>query len=239
MTTTELLDAKRRDVRRAVIGMIVALLLVIAGAGVWIADISQSRDRWRADADAAWIAHQTLSETYSELYDEYVRATGHLPGADTPSDATDTSNAQAAAPSVTGERGPAGPAGPAGPQGERGFRGFPGDDGEDGDDGETGSPGADGEAGAPGLPGLQGAQGEPGETGPTGLTGATGATGSTGATGPAGAQGDRGPAGPQGADGRGITALTCDDTGTWQVTYTDGTTEPAGTCITTITEDPE
>jgi len=71
--------------------------------------------------------------------------------------------------------------------------------------GQTGAPGAD--STVPGPPGPAGPQGDPGPAGATG------------------------PQGPAGADGRGITAVTCQDDGSWLVTYTDGTTSTAsGPC---------
>ncbi len=45
-----------------------------------------------------------------------------------------------------------------------------------------------------------------------------------------GPQGDPGPQGPPGADGRGIASTVCDDSGEWQITYTDNTTQDAGSC---------
>jgi hypothetical protein len=52
--------------------------------------------------------------------------------------------------------------------------------------------------------------------------------------GPAGADGGEGPQGPQGEPGRGIQTAICGDDGRWLITYTDGTTQDAGQCRTTI-----
>jgi hypothetical protein len=103
--------------------------------------------------------------------------------------------------------GPAGKTGPAGATGPSGPAGATGPKGEKGDPGPTGPAGAEG---APGDPGAQGPQGDPGPAGPSGATG---------------------PQGPAGVDGRGITAVTCQDDGSWLITYTDGTTSAAsGPC---------
>jgi hypothetical protein len=100
--------------------------------------------------------------------------------------------------------------------------------------------------------GVKGDKGDTGEQGPGpssgqvadavqdycaahgGCIGAPGQTGAAGAPGedstvpgPQGPQGDPGPAGLQGApgaDGRGVTSVTCQDDGSWLITYTDGTT---------------
>lgn len=65
--------------------------------------------------------------------------------------------------------------------------------------------------------------------GPAGANGigTNGQNGSDGATGAQGAQGDPG---MPGADGRGIASTVCDNDGEWQVTYTDGSTQDAGSC---------
>lgn len=72
-----------------------------------------------------------------------------------------------------------------------------------------------------GAPGQTGTAGEAGNVGQPGANGADGAVGPTGPAGPPGPQGDPGTAG---ADGRGVTAVTCQNDGTWLITYTDGTT---------------
>jgi hypothetical protein len=100
--------------------------------------------------------------------------------------------------------GPAGKPGAAGPSGPVGPVGATGPKGDKGDPGQVGDSGPDG---PPGDPGPQGDPGPAGATGPTGLQG------------------------PAGADGRGITSVTCQDDGTWLITYTDGTTSTAdGPC---------
>lgn len=108
--------------------------------------------------------------------------------------------------------------------------------------GPRGLPGITGPAGPRGTRGLPGT---PGATGEAGEPGSTGTTGQTGEPGPTGAQGEPGPAGKDGADGapgrdgRGITAITCDTTGDWTITYTDGTTTTVtGPCRIIATDPP-
>jgi hypothetical protein len=96
--------------------------------------------------------------------------------------------------------------------------------------GKTGATGATGPSGPVGATGPQGEKVEPGPIGPAGADGADGAPGDPGPQGPpgdpgpAGATGPAGPQGPAGADGRGITSVTCQDDGSWLISYTDGTT---------------
>jgi type II secretory pathway pseudopilin PulG len=71
--------------------------------------------------------------------------------------------------------------------------------------------------------------------GPQGSPGPAGASGADSTVpGPAGADstvpGPEGPQGPAGADGRGIASTVCDSNGEWQITYTDQTTQDAGSC---------
>ena len=139
---------------------------------------------------------------------------------------------------VSGERGPVGPVGPtgvpgrpgtegaAGAPGEQGAEGAPGEPGVDGRSilgtpGPLGLPGAPGNAGEPGAPGADGPAGPPGESGPAGPTGPAGPPG---VAGPPGSAGLPGAAGTPGEDGRGVLTLTCQDDGTWLITYTDDTT---------------
>lgn len=96
---------------------------------------------------------------------------------------------------ISGERGPAGEAGSRGERGEQGDMGVPGQTGP------PGPAGADGSNGSDGAPGAPGADGAPGPAGPAG------------------------PAGPSGADGRGVFAMQCLDSGDWQITYTDMSTQ--------------
>jgi len=122
--------------------------------------------------------------------------------------------------------GPQGERGPAGVQGAQGRTG-PGptaaqiaaavDDwckagmckGEDGEDstvpGPTGEPGQDSTV--------------PGPMGPAGPAGADSTV-----PGPPGVHGEQGPAGPAGQDGRGVQSVTCQEDGSWLITYTDGAT---------------
>jgi hypothetical protein len=88
--------------------------------------------------------------------------------------------------------------------------------------------------GDPGQPGAPGERGLPGATGPKGDTGATGAQGAAGAQGDPGVEGQPGKDGTNGtngADGRGISSTSVTqsgDTCTMTVTYTDGTSQSAG-----------
>ena len=130
---------------------------------------------------------------------------------------------------VSGERGPAGPAGPTG---------FPGRPGIEGPSGPSGAPGAEGQPGTdgqsimgtpgplglPGAPGSTGEPGSPGADGPAGPPGESGPAGPTGPEGPPGPTGTPGEPGQPGTDGRGVLTLTCQDDGTWLITYTDDTT---------------
>lgn len=75
-----------------------------------------------------------------------------------------------------------------------------------------------------GAPGQTGAAGPAGKDGQSGADGANGAVGPPGPPGADGAQGPAGPAGPAGSDGRGVTSITCQNDGSWLITYTDGTT---------------
>jgi len=154
--------------------------------------------------------------------------------------------------------GPQGVQGVPGPRGEQGFPGPAGSPGAPGKDSTVPGPvGAQGIAGLLGLTGGRGEQGIPGPVGPAGkdstVPGPAGAPGQDstvpGPAGPAGADstvpGPAGPAGSPGADGqdgaqgprgepgRGISSANCGTDGTWTITYTDGTTQPAGQCRTT------
>ncbi len=123
--------------------------------------------------------------------------------------------------------------GPQGERGERGPRGMPGES-VTGPPGPPGQDGVDGESivGPPGPPGPPGESitGPPGPAGEDGesIVGPPGAAGPPGkdstVPGPPGPAGERGPAGPAGEDGRGIASVTCQESGTWLIEYTDGTT---------------
>ncbi|HEY9415887.1 MAG TPA: hypothetical protein VIQ30_14080 [Pseudonocardia sp.] len=125
-----------------------------------------------------------------------------------------------------GDKGPPGPPGPQGIQGSPGPQGPPGAPGKQGPIGLPGqSPrcllepgrcvGPKGAAGSDGKPGTDGAQGSKGEPG---------AAGEKGDQGPPGVDGKDG---TDGADGRGVKSVTCQDDGTWLITYTEG--EPSTT----------
>lgn len=132
----------------------------------------------------------------------------------------------------TGDRGPQGPQGPPGPQGPQGVQGIQGPPGLPGKQGPIGITGQSpaclleptrcvGPKGATGATGKTGADGADGKDG---TDGAQGPPGPKGDTGPAGPQGDQGPVGADGKDGRGIASITCQEDGTWLITYSDNTT---------------
>lgn len=93
--------------------------------------------------------------------------------------------------------------------------------------GATGATGATGAKGATGSVGLTGA------TGSSGSSGSTGATGATGATGSAGSDGQTGAAGANGTNSttetkQGISSVQIDENGHLLVTFSDGTSQDAG-----------
>ena len=145
--------------------------------------------------------------------------------------------------SITGPQGRPGAdstvPGPAGPQGQPGADStVPGPQGAAGAAGGQGQPGADST-----VPGPQGQAGADSTVpGPAGRDGSDGAAGQPGAPGQAGADGAPG---QQGDPGVGLAGVTCQDSGAWLFTLTDGTTvEVAGPCraatpppvVTTTTE---
>ena len=125
----------------------------------------------------------------------------------------------------TGEQGEKGDKGDTGEQGEKGDKGDTGEQGEKGDKGDTGAAGAKGNKGDTGA---TGAKGDKGDTGATGATGAKGDKGDTGATGATGDKGDKGDKGDTGEAGRGIISTQIDEEGHLIITYSDDTTEDAG-----------
>lgn len=135
-----------------------------------------------------------------------------------------------------GERGSQGIPGPQGPPGPQGIQGPPGSEGKQGPIGVAGqSPRCLLEpskcVGSKGDDGTDGSDGKNGINGKDGVDGKDGAAGPPGEPGHAGPQGDPGPAGAQGAAGRGITSVTCQEDGTWLITYTDNATSTtAGPC---------
>lgn len=208
--STDLLAAKRKDVLRAIVPLLVGALVACGFLGInwWLA--LDSRDSWREQTQQARDRNTELVDKYTLLYEQYISSTGQEPPQDTPQQVADD---PILAPQViTGEAGPQGLPGPVGP---RGPRGIPGDDGSDGATGETG---AQGETGL---------MGPPGPNGQIGSTGAQGPKGDTGQQGPAGPKGDQG---ERGADGRGIASLTCSEAGELIVTYTDGQTAVIALC---------
>jgi hypothetical protein len=125
-----------------------------------------------------------------------------------------------------GEKGEPGTPGAQGPQGVQGIQGPPGIRGPRGPIGITGqSPVCLLEPSkCVGPKGAAGSDGEDGTQGPQGDTGATGAQGDQGVPGVDGKDGTDGAPGADGKDGRGITSVTCQEDGTWLITYTDSTT---------------
>lgn len=89
--------------------------------------------------------------------------------------------------------------------------------------GEKGDTGAASE-----IPGPAGADSQvPGPMGPIGPIG------------PGGAQGDRGEDGDDGTDGRSITAIACDESGDWQITFSDDTTSTITGPCRVVTPEPD
>lgn len=185
--------------------------------------------------------YDDLMVEYTDLYDEAVRG-GVEPAAPDPSE-------------VESQPGPAGTPGSQGPPGPRGPQGDPGEPGADSTSpGPPGPPGLDGRSitGPTGSTGATGPPGQPGSNGqdstvagPPGAPGANGADSTTpgpqGPPGNDGAPGAPGAAGPAGNDGRGIASLTCQDDGSWLITYTDGATSTtSGPCrVVAVVPDPE
>ncbi|MGN6324505.1 hypothetical protein [Pseudolysinimonas sp.] len=73
-----------------------------------------------------------------------------------------------------------------------------------------------------------------GTPGKDGANGANGSDGANGANGADGKDGQNGTDGKDGAPGRGVSDIHCDDNGELQVTYTDGSTEDAGSCRSSV-----
>lgn len=208
--TTDLLAAKRKDVLRAIVPLLVGALVACGFLGInwWIA--MDSRDSWQSQAQQARDRNTELVDKYTLLYEQYIASTGQEPPQDSPQQVADDPILSPQV--ITGEAGPQGLPGPVGP---RGPRGIPGDDGSDGSDGASGDTGAQGEQGLMGPPG------------PNGQIGSTGPQGETGPQGPAGPKGDPG---TPGQDGRGIASLTCSEAGELIVTYTDGSSAVVALC---------
>ncbi len=116
-------------------------------------------------------------------------------------------------------------------------RGADGNDGADGKAGQDGKPGADGKS-------VKGDKGDPGEPGraPTAdevLAAVTAYCGQPSAP-CKGSPGDPGTPGGPGMSGRGIADVTCQEDGTWLVTYTDQTTSTTpGPCRFQLIPTPE
>ncbi len=145
----------------------------------------------------------------------------------------------------TGAQGEKGDKGDTGEQGEKGDKGDTGDQGEKGDKGDTGEQGKKGDKGDTGAQGEKGdkgdtgAAGEKGAKGDTGAQGAAGETGAAGAQGAAGEKGDTGAQGEKGDEGRGISSVKIDDEGHLIITYSDDTTEDAGSVMQDEKQEPE
>ncbi len=88
--------------------------------------------------------------------------------------------------------------------------------------------GEKGDKGDTGATGEKGDKGDTGATGEKGDKGDTGAQGEKGDKGDTGAQGEKGDKGDTGATGRGIEAIRIDENGHLIITYSDGTSEDAG-----------
>ena len=187
------------------------IVTLIVGGGAWMAN---TINELRAENAARQATLDLLVRDYADLYRQ-AQAEGVDPESPTPGEVS-----QQAGP--RGEAGPQGPVGPQGPQGLRGETGSTGAPGPAGPTGPTGPPGPagrDGSTGATGSSGSDGAAGADGATGPAGPPGPVGPAGTPGATGP---QGEQGTAGPVGV---GIASVTCQDDGTWLITFTDSSTQ--------------
>ena len=196
-----------------------ATAAIVLGGAIWLVSTINTL---QSEARARQERIDELTDQYVELYAQ-AEAEGVTPRTVQPDEVRDDEPRRGER-GATGERGPRGFDGPPGPPGRDGR------DGANGQDGSDSAPGLMGLAGQAGAPGAPGAPGLPGDRGPAGPAGATGDPGPAGPAGPAGQDGAPGPAGPAGApgpagkDGRGIQTVTCQDNGTWAITYTDGTT---------------
>lgn len=109
-----------------------------------------------------------------------------------------------------------------GPVGRPGTNGIDGKDGKNGIDGSPGPTGPAGEKGTDASDGLNGIDG---------LNGANGVDGLQGAPGIQGDPGVQGVPGPAGSNGISITAVTCAEDNTWQITFSSGEVQTvAGPC---------
>lgn len=222
----DLLKAAQRDRRRVILTFMAVLVATFLVMGTGWLSAWNGREAWH-EQSIAWQGR------YVELYGEFVDETGEEPQAPDPDAVAKETPA-----TVATSPGPPGPVGPTGAAGRDASASqiasavtaycsplvCVGPAGKNGSPGTVGAPGVNGAPGAAGsdstVPGPQGPQGAPGPAGQDGAPGSPGADGAPGKD------------GSPGLDGRGIAALMCDDTGTWQVTYTDGTTAPAGACRT-------
>lgn len=198
---------KRPNLFQVFTGILVVLMsLLVVGGGAWLA--TMVRDM-RVDADRRDAELSALAESL-DLANERLEATGEAPVR-----VPDTS---AVSPATPGPQGDMGIPGATGQRGEPGPEGKPGPAGPVGPIGPVGAPGSAGARGSAGDDGDPGAQGEPGPAGEPG------APGPAGPAGPQGPSGEAGPAGSPGTPGRGVTDVTCQEDGTWLITYTDSTT---------------
>lgn len=184
----------------------IAAVCVILACGLVVSDASLHIVQQHRISNLQQIVGDTKADdakAYQALLDKYTKLYSQIArSGQTPS--------QPAPSEIEPLPGPAGKTGATGATGPSGPVGATGPQGEKGEPGPIGPAGADGTDGAPGDPGPQGPPGDPG---------------------PAGATGPAGPQGPAGADGRGITSVTCQDDGSWLITYTDSTTSTAqGPC---------
>lgn len=171
--------------RRTSTLIVVWVIVVMAGAGVYFVHLSFARSgsashtaTQAADHTAALAKAVNDQSSNVRALQRRLAAKG-LPTS-VPNPVSTTIIGEAGATGQTGQTGATGPEGPAGPRGPRGFAGMAGV----GTVGLTGATGATGPAGANGQTGPQGEQGPQGPKGDTGDTGATGATGPQGPAGP-------------------------------------------------------
>jgi hypothetical protein len=195
----------------------VATITIVVGGAIWSA---RSNEHLRAEINQRDGQIVDLLDQYAALYAQ-AESEGVNPSTEAPGEVA----------ASTGSPGPAGAAGARGPQGPQGPPGPKGDMGVPGATGAVGERGATGAVGPAGTEGDQGPAGEPGDPGPAGPPGPVG---------PAGPPGEPGAQGAAGAPGRGITAVTCQDDGTWLITYTDTTSSVTdGPCRVTLIPTPE
>lgn len=223
-----------RDIDWWRIGVLLLVGVGLVGVVVAFFSMSATMSDMRDAAQERQQVIDELTDQYTALYEQSV-SEGVDPDTASPEEVREKSPDP-----IPGPRGERGVEGPAGERGLIGPRGPAGEEGEPGEPGLTGPPGPPGERGAgiPGVPGVDGIGGSTGPAGPAGERGPAGEPGSPGKDGAPGPTGPAGPAGKDGSDGRGIASLTCQESGTWLISYTDGTTSSTPGPCAAITPTP-